>query len=114
MSRLRSLLGSIKRLPATDRELRVLLRDHRQLVEQVRRDQQRLEDAEHALRHAAAQVQGVQEAVDRLHATISEADPQMAYDIVLAVRDDVRTLLVQLTEQANATSGALRETPVQG
>ncbi len=45
---------------------------------------------------------GVQQTVDRMHQTLVDADPQLALEIVTAVRDDVRSLLIEVTEQLNA------------
>lgn len=47
--------------------------------------------------------------VDHLTAVLDQADPQATYEIVVAVRDSVRDLAVELTEQANRTSELLAE-----
>ena len=100
-SSFRLLMGNLRRLPSLGQELVVMAKDHRLLVEQVRRDEQRLNEVAARLVAAEDQVRGIGESVDRLHQTLVEADPHMAYEIVTSVRDDVRSLLVEVTEQSN-------------
>lgn len=53
---------------------------------------------------------GVQQTVDRMHQTLVDADPQLALEIVTAVRDDVRSLLIEVTEQLNTRGLQLDDT----
>ncbi len=52
--------------------------------------------------------------IDHLSAVLEQADPQATLDIVIAVRDSVRELTVELTEQANLTSELLANLAEQG
>jgi len=113
-TRLRSLAAAIRHLPATSRELVTLGRDHRTLVEQVRRTESQLNDLSQRTHHVENLVKGVSESVDRLHATLVEADPRQALDIVTAVRDDVRSLLVEVAEQANLARDRAIDAAAQG
>lgn len=100
-SRLRSFAAALAYLPRTRAELLTLSRDHQALVAQVRRFEERSAELLQRTEHAEAIVAGLDAAVERLHATLVEADPRQALDIVTAVRDDVRALLVEVAEQAN-------------
>ena len=113
-SRLRSLAVAIRHLPATSRELMALSRDHRTLVEQVRRTETQMNELSQRTRHTEDVVRGVSESVDRLHATLMEADPRQAIDIATAVRDDVRALLVEVAEQANLLRDRAIDAATQG
>ena len=99
--------GTVRHLPTLCRELVVAARDHRMLVERVARDEARLNEALSRLADVEDVVRGLGESVDRMHQTLVEADPAMALDIVTSVRDDVRTLLVTVAEQANVVRDQL-------
>ena len=106
-STFRSLASTLRHLPSLRAQLVTLTKDQRVLVQQVREVEDRLAEMTHRLQHAEDRANGVEEALARLHQTLVDADPQLAMEIVTAVRDDVRTLLVEVTEQANAASAAL-------
>ena len=93
--------GTLRHLPSLFRELVVVARDHRLLVDRVSRDEARLNEALVRVEHLENVARGLGESVDRMHQTLVEADPAMALEIVTAVRDDVRSLLVTVAEQAN-------------
>lgn len=100
-SKLRSFAAAVRNLPAMRHELTVLTRDHRALVEQVRNAEALVAELAQRTRHAEDGVRGVEESVERLHRTLVEADPRLALDIATSMRDDLRKLLVEVTEQAN-------------
>ncbi len=95
---LRSYVGSVRDLPLLRDRLEVLERDQRVLGEQMTR-----------MSAAAAQLEAISAQLSSIHRTLEEADPQMAYEIITAVRDDVRTLIVEVTEQSNRVGAALVE-----
>jgi len=76
--------------------LEVLEKDHRLLVDQVAR-----------ISAAAGHLEEISAQLSSIHRTLADADPQMAYEIITAVRDDVRSVLVEVTEQSNRVSAAL-------
>ncbi|MCC6226242.1 MAG: hypothetical protein IT195_07540 [Microthrixaceae bacterium] len=100
-SGLRSFAAAIRHLATTRHEMIALARDQRALVQQVRDAEQTIDDLAQRTRHAEDLVAGLDASVERMHRTLVESDPRMALDIATAVRDDVRTLLVEVTEQAN-------------
>lgn len=112
--RLRSFASALRHLPSTSRELITLGRDHRVLVEQMRRTETQLAELTQRMQRNEDLARGVSESVDRLHATLVEADPRQALDIVTAVRDDVRTLLVEVAEQANLLRDRAIDAAAQG
>jgi hypothetical protein len=95
-SRVREFLASLKASPETRRRTGDLERDHRVLLATVRE----LQD----------QVEGLHRSIERMHQTLADADPQLALDIVTQVRDDVRGLMIEVTEQLNLEAGAPRST----
>jgi hypothetical protein len=102
-----TITGTLRHLPTLCRELVVVARDHRLLVERVNRDEAAVADALVRLANVEDIVRGLGESVDRMHRTLVESDPAMALDIVTAVRDDVRSLLVTVAEQANVARDEL-------
>jgi len=102
-SSVRYLLGTIRDLPTIRQRLELLEKDHHLLVNQVRVAEGRLNEVTASLEIITAQVTSI-------HETLVEADPRMAYDIVTAVRDDVRNVLVEVTEQSNRVADALAST----
>jgi hypothetical protein len=76
--------------------LAVLEKDHRLLVDQVAR-----------ITAAAGHLEEISAQLASIHRTLADADPQMAYDIITAVRDDVQSVLVEVTEQSNRAAAAL-------
>jgi hypothetical protein len=100
-SPLRSAVASFRALPGLRHQVLAARREYDQLVQQSRRDSQALAELTVRVSHAENQIAGILESIERMHQTLVEADPHMAYDIVTAVRDDVRALLVEVTEQAN-------------
>jgi hypothetical protein len=105
------MLSTLRRLPTFTHELQLFLRDHAVLSEQVRRHEATLLNHGERLVNVENHLRGLSEQVDRLHQTMTEADPHMAYEIVTSVRDDVRALLVEVTEQANQLRDRLVATP---
>jgi len=105
------MVGTLRRLPTFTRELQLFLRDHAVLSEQVRRHEATILNHGERLVNLENSVRGLSDSVDRLHQTMTEADPHMAYEIVTSVRDDVRSLLVEVTEQANEVRDRLVATP---
>jgi hypothetical protein len=74
----RSLIGSLKALPSTNRRL---LR----IEDEVRRVHARLDD--------------IESTVTRV---IAEADPDETLDLVSSVRDDLRAAVIELTDRADS------------
>jgi hypothetical protein len=86
--RTRATMGALRTLPDVHRRLNRL---EAQLTEV---DQRSL-----ALAHQ----------VDHLHRLLEQVDPQGTHNIVVGVRDSVRELAIELTEQSNLTSELLAE-----
>jgi hypothetical protein len=103
--------ATLRNLPTLLRELVVVARDHRLLVERTNRDEARLSDAIERLAHLENVVRGLGESVDRMHQTLVESDPAMTLDVVTSVRDDVRALLVSVAEQANLVRDQVTASP---
>jgi hypothetical protein len=91
-TRLRSVIGAVKALPDTRRRTIVLEHEHQAILA--------------AVNAFADQVDRNEQAINRMHQTLVDADPQRALDIVTQVRDDVRAFLVEVTEQLNREAGA--------
>ncbi|MCP4435907.1 MAG: hypothetical protein GY812_10505 [Actinomycetia bacterium] len=93
--RFRATLGALKQLPDVHR--RVL-----RLEEQAAHDTALLAEVNQrtlALSHQ----------VEHIESLLSQVDPQATNDIAIGVRDSVRELSIELTEQANRTSELLAQ-----
>lgn len=88
VDRLRATLGSLNALPDVNR---------------------RLLEVEQTLSEVKSRVDAMAHQLEHLHARMEQADPQATLDIATGVRDSVRDLTVELTEQANRTSELLAE-----
>ena len=88
VDRLRATLGSLNALPNLNR---------------------RLLEVEQTLSETTVRVDALSQQVESLHARMEQADPQATLDIATGVRDSVRELSVELTEQANRTSDVLAQ-----
>ena len=113
-SRFRSYLGSARDLPSIRQRLEVLEKDHRLLLDQVRLDEDRLAQVTATANDAASRLRDVSAQLESVHRTLAEADPQLAYEIITTVRDDVRSLLVEVTEQSNRASAVLTSATAVG
>ena len=111
-SRVRAYLSAARHLPSILQQSTHVARDHQLLTEQVRRDEDALRELTQRVGHLEDRVASAVAALDRMHQTLVDADPRMAYDVVTAVRDDVRSLLIEVTEQSNlAASRRARPAP---
>ena len=64
---------------------------------------------------AAVQAEEAAVLARRTHSTLEALDPQQCYEIVVAVRDDVARLSIEVTDELNRFSAALTEPdPSQG
>ncbi len=88
IDRIRATLGSLEALPSLNR---------------------RLLATESAVQEHAVRIDTLTHQVEQLHNLLEQIDPQGTHDIVLGVRDSVRQLSIELTEQANQTSDLLSE-----
>lgn len=88
VDRLRATLGSLNALPNLNR---------------------RLLEVEQTLAEVRVRVDVLAQQVESLHARMEQADPQTALDVATGVRESVRELAVELTEQANRNSEVLAE-----
>jgi hypothetical protein len=95
-TRLRSFAAAIMASDQTRRRTSDLERDHRMLLATV-----------HELQE---QMGSVHRSIERMHQTLADADPQLSLEIVTQVRDDVRALMIDVTEQLNLDAGAPRST----
>lgn len=64
-----------------------------------RSDRERLDDVEERVAALALTVDGLSAAVDRLHATLVAADPQMLRSVIESVRTDVTRLSADVNSQ---------------
>lgn len=110
-------MASIRGLRATLSSLRAANETRARVTALERREQVNAETIE-ALRAGLAsvadladQVEALRHRVDGLHQALVDADPQMSLDIVTAVRDDVRRLLVEITEAHNRAAAAIGDRP---
>ena len=91
--RARATLGSLRTLPEVHRRLH-------HLEEQAARDHALLAEVDQRTRALAHQV-------EHLESLLSQVDPVGTAQMAAGVRDTVRELSVELTEQANQTSDLL-------
>lgn len=112
---LRSTAGSLRAFPTLGR---------RTFASEVRLDdvERRLDDVGEELgqlRHLVAdqaetiggtlrRLNATESLLEQVHATLRSADPEATFEVVAAVQDNVRELTVQVTEQMNRTSAALK------
>ena len=93
--KLRALMGAIRAFPTVGRSIHAL-------EAQASQSHARLEALE---QRALAQ----SHQIEHLYSLLEGADPQETREIVVGVRDAMRSLSVELTEQANQTSTALKQ-----